>query len=106
MSRILIIEDEAAIRRVLVKILSEENEAYEVIEAEDGLVGIELIKKEDFDLILCDIKMPKMDGVEVLEAVKKFKAEIPIVMISGHGDLDTAVNTCLLYTSPSPRDRS
>ena len=106
MSRILIIEDEAAIRRVLVKILSEENEAYEVIEAEDGLVGIELIKKEDFDLILCDIKMPKMDGVEVLEAVKKFKAEIPIVMISGHGDLDTAVNTMRLgafdYISKPP----
>jgi DNA-binding NtrC family response regulator len=106
MSRILIIEDEAAIRRVLVKILSEENEAYEVIEAEDGLVGIELIKKEDFDLILCDIKMPKMDGVEVLEAVKKFKAEVPIVMISGHGDLDTAVNTMRLgafdYISKPP----
>jgi len=66
MSRILIIEDEAAIRRVLVKILSEESNSYEVVEAEDGLAGIELIKKEDFDLILCDIKMPKMDGVEVL----------------------------------------
>lgn len=106
MSRILIIEDEAAIRRVLVKILSEENEAYEVAEAEDGLVGIELIKKEDFDLILCDIKMPKMDGVEVLEAVKKIKPEIPIVMISGHGDLDTAVNTMRLgafdYISKPP----
>jgi DNA-binding NtrC family response regulator len=93
MPKILVIEDEAAIRRVLVKILSEENDAYEVDEAEDGLVGIDKIKKEDFDLILCDIKMPKMDGVEVLEAVKKIKPEIPIVMISGHGDLDTAVNT-------------
>ena len=93
MPRILIIEDEAAIRRVLVKILTEENKNYEVFEAEDGLVGMELIKKEDFDLILCDIKMPKMDGVEVLEAVKKIKPEIPMVMISGHGDLDTAVNT-------------
>ena len=71
MSRILIIEDEAAIRRVLVKILSEENKGYEVFEAEDGLSGMEIIKKEDFDLVLCDIKMPKMDGVEVLEAVKK-----------------------------------
>jgi len=67
MSRILVIEDEAAIRRVLVKILSEENDAYKVLEAEDGLAGVELIKKEDFDLVLCDIKMPKMDGVEVLE---------------------------------------
>ncbi len=93
MSRILIIEDEASIRRVLVKILSEENAQYQVFEAEDGLIGIEMIKKEDFDLVLCDIKMPKMDGVEVLEAVKKIKPEIPMVMISGHGDLDTAVNT-------------
>ncbi|MDT0557297.1 sigma-54 dependent transcriptional regulator [Ichthyenterobacterium sp. W332] len=93
MSKILIIEDEAAIRRVLVKILSEENDTYNVEEAEDGLVGIEKIKKEDYDLVLCDIKMPKMDGVEVLEAVKKIKPETPIVMISGHGDLDTAVNT-------------
>ena len=106
MSKILVIEDEAAIRRVLVKILSEENEAYKVDEAEDGLLGIEKIKKEDFDLILCDIKMPKMDGVEVLEAVKKIKPEIPIVMISGHGDLDTAVNTMRLgafdYISKPP----
>lgn len=106
MSKILIIEDEAAIRRVLVKILSEESDTYQVIESEDGLEGIELIKKEDFDLILCDIKMPKMDGVEVLEAVKKIKPEIPIVMISGHGDLDTAVNTMRLgafdYISKPP----
>ncbi|RMA57912.1 sigma-54-dependent transcriptional regulator [Ulvibacter antarcticus] len=106
MPKILIIEDEAAIRRVLVKILSEENKSYEVSEAEDGLAGIELIKKEDFDLVLCDIKMPKMDGVEVLEAAKKIKPEIPMVMISGHGDLDTAVNTMRLgafdYISKPP----
>ncbi|OAD92123.1 Fis family transcriptional regulator [Aequorivita soesokkakensis] len=106
MPRILIIEDEAAIRRVLVKILSEENKGYEVFEAEDGLSGMEIIKKEDFDLVLCDIKMPKMDGVEVLEAVKKIKPEIPMVMISGHGDLDTAVNTMRLgafdYISKPP----
>ena len=93
MSKILLIEDEAAIRRVLVKILNEENKEYNVTEAEDGLVGMELIKKEDFDLVLCDIKMPKMDGVEVLEATNKIKPEIPFVMISGHGDLDTAVQT-------------
>lgn len=93
MPKILIIEDEAAIRRVLVKILSEENNNYEVFEAEDGLAGMQLIKNEDYDLILCDIKMPKMDGVEVLEATKKIKPEIPMVMISGHGDLDVAVNT-------------
>ncbi len=106
MSRILVIEDEAAIRRVLVKILSEENDSYQVEEAEDGLVGIEKIKKDDYDLVLCDIKMPKMDGVEVLEAVKKIKPETPMVMISGHGDLDTAVNTMILgafdYISKPP----
>ncbi|TGV03018.1 sigma-54-dependent transcriptional regulator [Flavivirga rizhaonensis] len=106
MPKILVIEDEAAIRRVLVKILSEENDTYEVEEAEDGLLGIEKIKSDDFDLVLCDIKMPKMDGVEVLEAVKKIKPETPIVMISGHGDLDTAVNTMRLgafdYISKPP----
>ena len=106
MSKILIIEDEEAIRRVLVKILTEESKDYQVFEAEDGLAGTEAIKKSDFDLILCDIKMPKMDGVEVLEAAKKIKPEIPIVMISGHGDLDTAVNTMRLgaydYISKPP----
>ncbi|MBO6533140.1 MAG: sigma-54-dependent Fis family transcriptional regulator [Muricauda sp.] len=106
MSKILVIEDESAIRRVLVKILAEENDSYNVIEAEDGLAGMEVIKKEDFDLVLCDIKMPKMDGVEVLEAAKKIKPEIPFIMISGHGDLDTAVNTMRLgaydYISKPP----
>ena len=93
MPKILIIEDEAAIRRVLKKIIVEENELYEVDEAEDGLAGIELIKNNDYDLVLCDIKMPKMDGVEVLERTQKIKPEIPMLMISGHGDLDTAVQT-------------
>ncbi len=106
MSKILIIEDEAPIRRVLNKILSEESDTYLVQEAEDGLQGVELVKNEDFDLILCDIKMPKMDGVEVLEAIKKIKPEIPMVMISGHGDLETAVNTMRLgafdYISKPP----
>jgi two-component system nitrogen regulation response regulator NtrX len=106
MPKILVIEDEASIRRVLVKILSEENNTYKVDEAEDGLAGIEKIKKEDYDLVLCDIKMPKMDGVEVLEAAKKIKPETTIVMISGHGDLDTAVNTMRLgafdYISKPP----
>ena len=106
MPKILIIEDEAAIRRVLVKILSEENDTYQVEEAGDGLEGIDKIKKEDYDLVLCDIKMPKMDGVEVLEATRKLKPETPIVMISGHGDLDTAVNTMRLgafdYISKPP----
>ena len=106
MSKILIIEDESAIRRVLKKIISEENDSYIVDEAEDGLEGVEMVLKNDFDLILCDIKMPKMDGVEVLEKIKKVKPEIPVVMISGHGDLDLAVNTMRLgafdYISKPP----
>jgi two-component system nitrogen regulation response regulator NtrX len=106
MANILLIEDESAIRRVLGKILTEENKDYVVTEAVDGLEGIELIRDNDYDLVLCDIKMPKMDGVEVLEAMKKIKPEIPIVMISGHGDLDTAVNTMRLgafdYISKPP----
>jgi DNA-binding NtrC family response regulator len=106
MSRILVVEDESAIRRVLVKILSEESDSYQVEEAEDGLRGIEAIKNNDYDLVLCDIKMPKMDGVEVLEAARKIKPEIPFIMISGHGDLDTAVNTMRLgafdYISKPP----
>jgi two-component system nitrogen regulation response regulator NtrX len=106
MSKILIIEDEASIRRVLTKILSEENDTYQVEEAEDGVQGLEKIKNTDYDLVLCDIKMPKMDGVELLEAVKKIKPEIPMVMISGHGDMETAINTMRLgafdYISKPP----
>lgn len=106
MSKILIIEDEAAIRRVLTKILSEENDTYKVEEAEDGIQGLEKIKNNDYDLVLCDIKMPKMDGVEVLEAVKNIKPEIPMVMISGHGDMETAIQTMRLgafdYISKPP----
>ncbi|SHJ24968.1 sigma-54-dependent transcriptional regulator [Pseudozobellia thermophila] len=106
MSKILVVEDEAAIRRVLVKILSEENDSYQLEEAEDGIKGMEAIKNNDYDLVLCDIKMPKMDGVEVLEAAKKIKPEVPFIMISGHGDLDTAVNTMRLgafdYISKPP----
>lgn len=106
MSKILIIEDEEAIRRVLAKILCEENESYEVDVAEDGIAGLGKIKENDYDLVLCDIKMPKMDGVELLEAVKKIDTEIPIVMISGHGDMETAINTMRLgafdYISKPP----
>ncbi len=106
MGKILIIEDEIAIRRVLSKILSEENDLYQIDEAEDGQMGLEKIKNSDYDLVLCDIKMPKMDGVEVLEAVKKIKPEIPFVMISGHGDMETAINTMRLgafdYISKPP----
>ena len=106
MSKILIIEDEAAIRRVLTKILSEESTTYLVEDAEDGLQGFEKIKNQDYDLVLCDIKMPKMDGIELLEAVKKIKPEIPIVMISGHGDMETAIHSMKLgafdYISKPP----
>lgn len=106
MPKILIIEDEPAIRRVLKKILLDENKEYEVEEAPDGVEGLEKIKKEDFDLVLCDIKMPKLDGMEVLTFTKKIKPEIPFVMISGHGDLETAVNTMKLgaydYISKPP----
>jgi DNA-binding NtrC family response regulator len=106
MSKILIIEDEASIRRVLTKILSEENSSYIVEEAEDGQQGLEKIKAEEYDLVLCDIKMPKMDGVELLQAAKKIKPEIQIVMISGHGDIETAINTMRLgafdYISKPP----
>jgi two-component system nitrogen regulation response regulator NtrX len=106
MPKILIIEDEAAIRRVLTKILSEESDTYQVEDAEDGMAGLEKIKNNDYDLVLCDIKMPKMDGVELLEAVKKIKPEIPMVMISGHGDMETAINTMRLgafdYISKPP----
>lgn len=106
MSKILIIEDESAIRRVLVKILKEENSQYQIFEAEDGLDAMEQIKSNDFDLVLCDIKLPKMDGVEVLEATKKIKPDTVFVMISGHGDLETAVQTMRLgafdYISKPP----
>jgi DNA-binding NtrC family response regulator len=106
MSRILIIEDEAAIRRVLNKIISEESKLYQVFEAEDGVQGVEMIKDNDYDLVLCDIKMPKMDGIEVLEYSKKLKPELPFLMISGHGDLETAVNSMRLgafdYISKPP----
>jgi DNA-binding NtrC family response regulator len=106
MSKILVIEDEAAIRRVLVKILNEENEAYQIEEAPDGAAGMQKIRQSDYDLVLCDIKMPKMDGVEVLQEARKAKPEIPFIMISGHGDLDTAVQTMRLgafdYISKPP----
>lgn len=106
MPKILIIEDEAAIRRVLTKILSEESSTYQVEEAEDGVQALEKIKNNDYDLVLCDIKMPKMDGVELLEEVKKIKPEIPMVMISGHGDMETAIQTMRLgafdYISKPP----
>ena len=91
MSNILIVEDEDAIRRVLIKVLSEENPKYKLDEAPDGEKAISLIKTQHYDLVLCDIKMPKKDGIEVLEFVSSYDSSIPIIMISGHGDLKTAV---------------
>ena len=71
MKKILIIEDEEQIRRVLLRVLSDEDRNFDVKEAVDGKEGLSFIKKENFDLILCDIKMPKMDGIEVLQEAKK-----------------------------------
>ena len=88
MSRILIIDDQAPIRRVLRDIL--ENESYQVEDVGSGMEALQLIKEQEFDAIFCDIKMPEMDGIEVLEAVKK-ESDTPVIMISGHGTIDTAV---------------
>ena len=93
MSNILIVEDEESIRRVLKKVLLEENNSYKILEAVDGVDALEMVKKNKLDLVLCDIKMPKKDGIEVLRQILKNHVEIPVIMISGHGDLDTAVES-------------
>ncbi|BAX79567.1 sigma-54-dependent transcriptional regulator [Labilibaculum antarcticum] len=90
MSKILIIDDEKSIRNTLKEILSYED--YEVSLAENGLEGIELAKTDEFDVILCDIKMPQMDGIEVLEKTQELQLDTPVIMISGHGNIDTAVD--------------
>lgn len=92
MAKILIIEDEKSIRNVLCNILREEDENYQVEEAENGLEGFDKISKNTYDLVLCDIKMPKMDGVELLEKVMEIQPDTTMVMISGHGDIETAVD--------------
>lgn len=89
MSRILIIDDEKSIRHSLKEILEYEN--YKVDEAPDGIEGIKMAEKEKYDIIFCDIKMPRMDGIEVLENLQSKFPEVPVVMISGHGNIDTAV---------------
>ena len=94
MSRILLIEDEEAIRRVLKKILLEEDASNDVHEAADGKQAIAVFGDGAWDLVFCDIKMPQMDGVEVLEKMMAVNPEIPVIMISGHGDINTAVD-CL-----------
>lgn len=96
MTRILLIEDEEPIRRVLIRILSEESASYEIIQAEDGREGISKLSKSIFDLVLCDIKMPKMDGIEVLQAAKKNGIHVPFIMLTGHGNIETAVEAMKL----------
>ena len=93
MAKILIIEDEKAIRNVLSNIVIEEDKNHEVDTAENGLDGFQMLTQNTYDLVLCDIKMPKMDGIELLEKAIAIHPELPIVMISGHGDLDTAVES-------------
>ena len=88
MPRILIIDDEAPIRRVLRDIL--ENESYQVDDAATGMEALQHIKEQDFDAVFCDIKMPEMDGIEVLEAIRK-ESDVPVIMLSGHGTIETAV---------------
>lgn len=90
MPRILIIDDEKSIRRTLREILEYEN--FKVDEAQDGLEGLTMAQKEKFDIILCDIKMPKMDGMEALEKLMDAAVDAPVVMISGHGNIETAVD--------------
>ena len=90
-AKILIIDDEPSIRTVLRDIL--EMEDYKVEEAKDGIDALSKIKKTKFDAAICDIKMPKMDGMEVLERINILSPDTPVIMISGHGDIDTAVET-------------
>jgi DNA-binding NtrC family response regulator len=90
MAKILIIDDEKAIRAALRDILEHEKHAVE--EAEDGAAGLDKAKKGGFDLVLCDIKMPRVDGLEVLEKLQAHDPDLPVVMISGHGTIDTAVD--------------
>ncbi len=92
MAKILIIEDEEAIRRVLRNILSEESKDLQVDDAENGKVGLDKMAKDSYDLVLCDIKMPGMDGIEVLDNIVKDHPDTAVVMISGHGDIETAVD--------------
>ncbi|MEK9604096.1 MAG: sigma-54 dependent transcriptional regulator [Flavobacteriaceae bacterium] len=91
MKKILLIEDEEPIRRVLIRILEEENKDYLISECEDGKLGLAALKKENFDLVLCDIKMPKMDGIEVLQRARDEGIHVPFIMLTGHGNVTTAV---------------
>jgi DNA-binding NtrC family response regulator len=90
MAEILIIDDEKAIRKTLMEILS--FEGYKVDEASDGEEGLKKFKEKAYDLVLCDIKMPKLDGIEFLQKAGESNPDIPIIMISGHGNIETAVD--------------
>jgi len=96
MSKILIIEDEEPIRRVLLRILTDEDSSFEVHEASDGKKGLDLIKNDSYDLVLCDIKMPKVDGIELLQRTRKTNSTIPFIMLTGHGNIETAVESMKL----------
>ena len=96
MIRILLIEDEEPIRRVMVRILSEENSSYEITESVDGKDGLSKLSSTPFDLVLCDIKMPKMDGIEVLQKAKAKGIFVPFIMLTGHGNVETAVEAMKL----------
>ncbi|MCA0383742.1 MAG: sigma-54 dependent transcriptional regulator [Bacteroidetes bacterium] len=89
MSSILIIDDERAIRNTLSEIL--QHEGYKIDVAENGEEGFEKFKKNSYDVVLCDIKMPKMDGIEFLEKSREVNPDVPLIMISGHGNIETAV---------------
>jgi two-component system, NtrC family, nitrogen regulation response regulator NtrX len=89
MATILIIDDEKAIRKTLTEILS--YEGYKIDEASDGEEGLKRFSEKAYDIVLCDIKMPKVDGIEFLEKAKEINGDVPIIMISGHGNIDTAV---------------
>ena len=96
MAKILIIEDEEPIRRVLFRILSEEDSSYEIHEAFDGKEGLKKIQNGSYDLILCDIKMPKLDGIEVLQNANVSNKALPFIMLTGHGNVSTAVEAMKL----------
>ena len=96
MIQVLLIEDEEPIRRVLSRILSEENENYQVTEAVDGKEGLKILGSKQFDLVLCDIKMPKMDGIEVLQKSNEKNIHVPFIMLTGHGNVETAVEAMKL----------
>jgi two-component system nitrogen regulation response regulator NtrX len=96
MIQVLLIEDEESIRRVMSRILKEENDQYQITEAEDGKQGLDLLSNGQFDLVLCDIKMPKMDGIEVLKKANDERLNIPFIMLTGHGNIETAVEAMKL----------